>query len=60
MKNENLLLQINLYTDQIKVLKNLILIQEHNVRVNERPTTQYVGLFTSGNILPVIQYGGGQ
>ena len=36
LKNENLLLQIGMYTDLIKFLKKRILIQEHNMRVNER------------------------
>ena len=40
LKNENLLLQIDMYTDQIELLKKLILIQEHNMRVNERSNIQ--------------------
>lgn len=57
LKNENLLLQIGMYTDQIKFLKKLILIQEHNMRVNER-SNQPIGVLNS--TLPEIQYGSGQ
>ena len=57
LKNENLLLQIGTYTDQIKFLKKLILIQEHNMRVNER-SNQPIGVLNS--TLPEIQYGSGQ
>ena len=57
LKNENLLLQIGMYYDQIKFLKKLILIQEHNMRVNER-SNQPIGLLNS--TLPEIQYGSGQ
>ena len=57
LKNENLLLQIGMYTDQIKFLKKLILIQEHNMRVNER-SNQPIGVLNSS--LPEIQYGKGQ
>ena len=57
LKNENLLLQIGMYTDQIKFLKELILIQEHNMRVNER-SNQHTGVLNS--TLPEIQYGSGQ
>ena len=57
-KNENLLLQIDMYTDQIKFLKKLILLQEHNVRVNERSNIQPIGVPNS--TLPGIQYGLGQ
>ena len=58
LKNENLLLQIGMYTDQIKFLKKLILIQEHNMRVNERSNIQPIGVLNS--TLPGIQYGSGQ
>ena len=58
LKNENLLLQIDMYTDQIKFLKKLILLQEHNVRVNERSNIQPIGVLNS--TLPRIQYGSGQ
>ena len=58
LKNENLLLQIDMYTDQIKLLKKLILLQEHNVRVNERSNIQPIGVPNS--TLPGIQYGSGQ
>lgn len=58
LKNENLLLQIDMYTDQIKFLKKLILLQEHNVRVNERSNIQPIGVLNS--TLPGIQYGSGQ
>ena len=58
LKNENLLLQMDMYTDQIKFLKKLILVQEHNVRVNERSNIQPIGVPNS--TLPGIQYGSGQ
>ena len=58
LKTENLLLQIDMYTDQIKFLKKLILLQEHNVRVNERSNIQPIGVPNS--TLPGIQYGSGQ
>ena len=58
LKNENLLLQIDMYTDQIKFLKKLILLQEHNVRINERSNIQPIGVPNS--TLPGIQYGSGQ
>ena len=58
LKNENLLLQIDMYTDQIKFLKKLILIQENNIRVNERSNIQPRELINS--TLPGIQYGSGQ
>ena len=58
LKNENLLLQIDMYTDQIKFLKKLILLQEHNVRLNERSNIQPIGVPNS--TLPGIQYGSGQ
>ena len=57
LKNENLLLQIGMYYDQIKFLKKLILIQEHNMRVNER-SNQPIRVLNS--TLPGIQYGSGQ
>ena len=57
LKNENLLLQIGMYYDQIKFLKKLIPIQEHNMRVNER-SNQPTGVLNS--TLPEIQYGSGQ
>ena len=57
MKNENVLLQIDMYTDQMKFLKKLILIQEHNVRVNEW-SNQPKGVLNS--TLAGIQYGSGQ
>ncbi len=57
LKNENLLLQIGMYTDQIKFLKKLILIQEHNMRVNERSNIQPIGVLNS--TLPGIQYRSG-
>ena len=43
LKKGSLLLQINIYTDQIKFRKKLILIQEHNMRVNERSNIQPIG-----------------
>ena len=58
LKNENLLLQIDMYTDQITFLKKLIPLQEHNVRVNERSNIQPIGVPNS--TLPGIQYGSGQ
>ena len=58
LKNENLLLQIDMYTDQIKFLKKLILIQENNIRVNERSNIQPRELINS--TLQGIQYGSGQ
>ena len=59
LKNENLLLKIDMYTDQIKFLKKLIFIQEHNVRVNERSNIQLIG-YILNSILPGIQYGSGK
>ena len=47
LKNEKLLLQIGMYTDQIKFLKKIILIQEHNMRVNERSNIQPIGVLSS-------------
>ena len=58
LKTENLLLQIDMYTDQIKFLKKLILIQENNIRVNERSNIQPRELINS--TLQGIQYGSGQ
>ena len=58
LKNENLLLLIGMYYDQIKFLKKLILIQEHNMRVNERSNIQPIVELNS--ILPGMQYGSGQ
>ena len=46
-----------MYTDQIKFLKKLILIQEHNMRVNER-SNQPIGVLNSS--LTEIQHGKGQ
>ena len=46
-----------MYNDQIKFLKKLILIQEHNMRVNER-SNQPIGVLNT--TLPGIQYGSGQ
>ena len=57
LKNENLLLQIGMYYDQIKFLKKLITIQEHNICVNKR-SNQPIGVLNS--TLPEIQYGSGQ
>ena len=44
LKNENLVLQMELFTDQIKLLKKLILIQEHTLRPQGRSTTQPSGI----------------
>ena len=57
-KNENLLLQIDMYNDKIKLLKKLILIHEHNMRVNERSNIQRIGVLYL--TLPEIQYGSGE
>ena len=46
-----------MYTDQIKFLKKLILIQEHNMRVYEG-SNQPIGVLKL--TLPGIQYGSGQ
>ena len=59
IKNENFLLHINLYTDQIKFLNKPILIQDHNLGVNDRPTSESVGFLTPRATLPEIHYGGG-
>ena len=48
-----------MYTDQIKLLHKHFPIPEHNLRVNDRPTTHRVGLPNSRNTLPGIQQGGG-
>ena len=55
LKNENLVLQMELYTDQIKFLKKLILIQEHTLRTHGRPTTRPSGIISPINRLPVMQ-----
>ena len=59
LKNSHLLLQVTLFTDQIKFLKKLILIQEHTLRINDRHTTRPSGLLNSYNSLTGIRYGSG-
>mgnify|MGYP001181967706 CR=1 FL=1 len=50
LKNENLLLQMELFTDQIKLLKKLILIQEHTLRTHGRSGPS--GITNLNNRLP--------
>ena len=52
LKNENLVLQMELFTDQIKLLKKLILIQEHTLRTHGRSTTRPSGIPNLNNRLP--------
>ena len=52
LKNENLLLQMELFTDQIELLKKLILIQEHTLRTHGRSTTRPSGIPNLNNRLP--------
>ena len=49
-KNENLLLQMELFTDQIELLKKLILIQEHTLRTHGRSGPS--GITNLNNRLP--------
>ena len=58
-KNDHLILQVNLFTDQIKFLKKLILIQEHTLRINDRHSTRPSGSLNSYNSLTGIRYGSG-
>ena len=59
LKNDHLLLQVNLFTDQIKFLKKLILIQEHTLRINNRHSTQPSQSLNSNSSLTGIRYGSG-
>lgn len=58
LKNERILLQIDMYNEQIKFLKLFILFQERNIRVNQRSNIQPIGVLSSS--LAGIQYGSGQ
>ena len=49
LENENLLLKINMYSEQIKFLKRLILIQEHTVRANGHPPIGSSAMITNTN-----------
>ena len=55
LKNETLVLQMQLYTDQIKFLKNLIFNQEDTLRSHGRSTTRPSGTINLDNNLPRVQ-----
>ena len=55
LKNENLLLKIDLYNDQIKFLKKLILIQEHTLRVHGHSTSLPIQEIDKNIRLPTVQ-----
>ena len=55
LKNENLVIRMELYADQIKFLKKLILIQEHTLRIHGRSSTRPTGIINPRHILPGMQ-----
>ena len=55
LKNENLRLKIELYNDQIKFLKKLILIQEHTLQAHGHPTSQPIQEIDKNIRLPTVQ-----
>ena len=55
LKNENLLLKIDLYNEQIKFLKKLILIQEHTLRKHGHPTSTPMREIDENFRLPTLQ-----
>ena len=55
LKNETLVLQMQLYTDQIKFLKKLIFIQEHTLRSHGRSTTRPSGIINLDDQMPRMQ-----
>ena len=55
LKNETLVLQMQLYTDQIKFLKKLIFIQEHTLRSHGSSTTRPSATTNQDNKLPGVQ-----
>ena len=55
LKNENLLLKIDLYNEQIKFLKKLILIQEHTLRTHGHPTSPPMRETDENIRLPTLQ-----
>ena len=55
LKNENLLLKIDLYNEQIKFLKKLILIQEHTLRTHGHPTSPPMREIDQNIRLPTLQ-----
>ena len=55
LKNENLLLKIDLYNEQIKFLKKLILIQEHTLRTHGHPTSPPMREIDENIRLPTLQ-----
>ena len=55
LKNENLLLKIDLYSEQIKFLKKLILIQEHTLRTHGHPTSPPMQEIDENFRLPTLQ-----
>ena len=55
LKNENLLLKIDLYNEQIKFLKKLILIQEHTLRKHGHPTSTPMREIDEDFRLPTLQ-----
>ena len=55
LTNENLLLKIDLYNEQIKFLKKLILIQEHTLRTHGHPTSPPMREIDENIRLPTLQ-----
>ena len=55
LKNQNLKLKIDLYNDQIKFLKKLILIQEHTLQAHGHPTSQPIQEIDKNIRLPTVQ-----
>ena len=55
LKNENLLLKIELYNEQIRFLKKLILIQEHTLRTHGHPTSPPMREIDENIRLPTLQ-----
>ena len=55
LKNENSKLKIDLYNEQIKFLKKLIVIQEHTLRTHGHPTSPPIREIDENIRLPTLQ-----